>query len=90
MAADTLDSDTVPEVERTAELQRLVLDVLAKRMAEYETTVEDDESLLHADLALRRKMAIEVRLGEKRILKKAIERVETWVTSPPAKRVKTA
>jgi SET domain-containing protein 6 len=75
MMANTFDANSIPEAKRTAELKQAVLDVLSKRIAEYETTIEDDERLLDSTLDVRRRMAIEVRIGEQRILKKARERV---------------
>ena len=87
---NTLDPNSIPGVKRTAEVKQAVLDLLDKRIAEYKTTIEEDEKLLETTLDLRRKMAIEVRLGEKRILKKAQERIDGWVTGPPTKRVKTS
>ena len=74
MMANTFDANSILEAKRTAELKQAVLDVLSKRIAEYETTIEDDERLLDSTLDVRRRMAIEVRIGEKRILKKARER----------------
>jgi SET domain-containing protein 6 len=75
MMANTFDANSIPEAKGTAELKQAVLDVLSKRIAEYETTIEDDERLLDSTVDVRRRMAIEVRIGEKRILKKARERV---------------
>jgi N-lysine methyltransferase SETD6 len=89
MMVDSLDEDGIPEMERTAELKDVVLRILGKRVADYDTSIEEDENLLQTELSLRGRMAVEVRLGEKRILNKAIERVEAWVTPPPTKRVKT-
>ena len=89
MMANTLDGTSIPKVKRTAELRDAVLNVLAKRMTEYDTTIEQDEKLLESNLSLRHRMAVEVRVGEKRILKKARERLDAWVIGPPAKRVKT-
>lgn len=89
MMADMLDASTIPKVQRTAELKKAVLNVLTKRQAQYDTSIEDDERRLQTDLSVRERMAVEVRLGEKRILQKATERVDAWVVSPPSKRLKT-
>jgi len=90
MMAEELDTTTIPEVEKTEQLRMAVLDVLGARLAKYETSIEDDEGLLlRTDLPLRKRMAIEVRLGEKRIIRKAVDRVEAWDVPPPPKRVKT-
>jgi hypothetical protein len=87
--ADTLDAENIPDVHRTVELKTNLLDILRARMLEYNTSIADDEGLLHTELTSRRRMAVEVRVGEKRILQKAIDRVDAWVTAPPAKRART-
>ena len=76
-------------MDRTAELKGMVINILNKRTSEYTTSIEEDEGMLQTDLSLRERMAVEVRLGEKRILKKAIDRVDAWVVGPPSKRMKT-
>jgi Rubisco LSMT substrate-binding len=87
--AGSLQSDTVPVFHKTAELKQVVLEVLSKRMQEYDTSMEEDESFLqNPDIGKRQTMAIEVRLGEKKNLQKAIDRVDAWVIGPQAKRVK--
>jgi hypothetical protein len=86
--ADTLDVNTIPDVRRTAELKRNLLDTLSTRLSEYGTSIKEDEGLLQTELSPRKALAVEVRLGEKRILQKAIDRVDAWVTAPPAKRTK--
>jgi N-lysine methyltransferase SETD6 len=88
MMASSLTADTIPEYRKTAELKQAMLKVLAKRKAEYSTSIEEDEKMLQGEIPARQRMAIEVRLGEKRILKKAKERVEAWDTEPPTKRQK--
>jgi len=88
MMASSLTADTIPEYRKTAELKHAMLKVLAKRKAEYSTSIEEDERMLQGEIPARQRMAIEVRLGEKRILKKAKERVEAWDTEPPTKRQK--
>ena len=89
MMANTLDATTIPEIHRTAELKTAIISILNKRMVMYDTSTEDDEGLLRRELSLRGRMAVEVRLAEKRILKKAIDRVDAWVVGPPSKRMKT-
>ncbi len=89
MMAGTLDATTIPEIHRTAELKGMVINILNKRISEYPTSIQDDEGMLQTDLSLRERMAVEVRLGEKRILKKAIDRVDAWIVGPPSKRIKT-
>ena len=90
MMADALDANSIPvEIHKTAELKRAVLDILTQRQTLYTTSLEEDERLLRAELGARERMAVEVRQGEKRILRRAFERVDAWVVSPPAKRIKT-
>ena len=89
MMADALNAGTIPENEKTEELKRVVVDVLSKRIGQYSTSIEEDEKILEDKVVnMRRRMAVEVRLGEKKILKKAKERVEAWIIPPPAKRLK--
>ncbi|GAA5903312.1 hypothetical protein JCM5296_005660 [Sporobolomyces johnsonii] len=52
--------------------------LVERREAEYETSIEDDEALLKdSALPLRRRMAVIVRLGEKRILRATRTQLET-------------
>ena len=89
MMADTLNTTTIPEIHKTAQLKTAIINILNKRMEMYDTSTEEDERLLRKELSLRERMAVEVRLGEKKILKKAIDRVDAWVVGPPSKRMKT-
>jgi Rubisco LSMT substrate-binding len=89
MTTGMFDANSIPEPTRSTQLQRFVKDILQKRLEEYDTSVGDDERILQGELSLRERMAVEVRLGEKRILVKALERVDAWFITPPAKRVKT-
>jgi SET domain-containing protein 6 len=76
--SETLTPSNIPEMQKTEDLKKVLLKVLARRMAEYETSLEEDERLLSEikrlsseDLGLRKRMAVEVRVCEKRILEKA-------------------
>ena len=89
MMADTLDGESIPQMKKTAELKKAVTDILGLRLAKYDASIEEDEKLLKMDLPARKRMAIEVSLGEKRIIKKALDRVDAWDVPPPTKRVKT-
>jgi hypothetical protein len=90
MMQTTLSTEEdIPQMQKTEELKAVVLQILSRRLNLYETTLEEDEMLLRQEgLSLRKWMGVEVRLCEKRILKKAMERVEAWVISPPSKRQK--
>lgn len=54
----------------------LAKSVIEARTAEYATTIEEDESLLARGAQGRSKMAIDVRLGEKRLLREALDWTE--------------
>lgn len=89
MMANSFDADTPPMPHQTAALKNAIINVLKKRMSNYDTSIEADERILLTELGVRERMAVEVRLGEKRILKKAFDRVATWVVGTPSKRIKT-
>jgi Rubisco LSMT substrate-binding len=89
MMQDTLSNEgDIAPLQKTEELQNKVFEIFARRMKEYGTSLEEDEGLLRQEggLGLRKRMALEVRVSEKRILMKARERIEGWVISPPTKR----
>jgi SET domain-containing protein 6 len=55
----------------------VIMKALKSKLAQYPTLVEEDETLLTSDgLEKRRRMAIEVRVGEKRILQEALALVK--------------
>lgn len=55
----------------------VVAQALMAKLAQYHTTAEEDQALLKkSDLAERHRMAVEVRLGEKELLKEAIEMMQ--------------
>ncbi|KAH6620520.1 SET domain-containing protein RMS1 [Boeremia exigua] len=67
--------------------------ILNEKLAEYPTSVREDQAMLEKPgLANRRRMAIEVRLGEKRLLEEALAfleaRTEHEAEERPAKRLK--
>jgi len=93
--SEPLTPSNIPEMQKTEDLRKTLLNVLARRMAEYETSLEEDEKLLSeekrlssGDFGLRKRMAVEVRVCEKRILERARGRVEGWVIEPVGKRRK--
>ena len=90
MMQTTLSTEEdIPQIQKTEDLKAVVRQILSRRLNMYETTLEEDEMLLRQEgLSLRKGMGVEVRLSEKRILKKAMERVDAWVISPPSKRQK--
>ena len=59
--------------KRVDDYQAIVSKALTAKLATYPTTMEEDETLLNNnDLAKRYRMAITVRLGEKRLLHEAL------------------
>jgi len=59
--------------KRVDDYQAIVSKALTAKLGTYPTTMEEDETLLKGnDLAKRHRMAITVRLGEKRLLHEAL------------------
>ncbi|WQF79126.1 Putative SET domain, rubisco LSMT, substrate-binding domain, SET domain superfamily [Colletotrichum destructivum] len=67
--------DLIPDKRKRDEVyQHVVAAALQKLLAQYPTTAEEDETLLASgNLTSRQRMAVEVRLGEKRLLKEALQ-----------------
>lgn len=67
--------DLIPDKRKRDEVyQHVVAAALQKLLAQYPTTAEEDEALLASgNLTSRQRMAVEVRLGEKRLLKEALQ-----------------
>ncbi|KAF8859575.1 SET domain-containing protein [Acephala macrosclerotiorum] len=67
---------------------QVLVKILRLREREYATTAEEDELLLQAGgLPHRKAMAIQVRLGEKQVLRKAIQEASTFAASNKRMRV---
>ncbi|KAK2043155.1 SET domain-containing protein [Colletotrichum somersetense] len=68
-------ADLIPDKRKRDEVyQRVVISTLQKLLAQYPTTAEEDEAMLASgNLTSRQKMAVEVRLGEKRLIKEALQ-----------------
>ncbi len=95
-----VDNDTFASIEAsqtalpsrskmTTELMGQVLvTVLQLREKEYATTLEEDETLLRQDhLSHRKRMAIKVRLGEKRVLREAVLEAKSFSGSNKRMRI---
>jgi SET domain-containing protein 6 len=69
-----VDANLVPNKrERDEVCNTAIAEALKTRLAQYSTTVREDRALLRREnLGKRYRMAIEVRLGEKRLLQEAI------------------
>ena len=62
----------LPKPKKTPQTVAVLRRILAARLKEYPTRLENDEMVLQdSGLTLRKRLAIEVRLGEKRVLKEA-------------------
>ncbi|KAK2015059.1 SET domain-containing protein [Colletotrichum eremochloae] len=74
-AIKKIRGDLIPDKRKRDEVyQRVVATTLQKLLAQYPTTAEEDEALLASgSLTSRQKMAVEVRLGEKRLIKEALQ-----------------
>jgi hypothetical protein len=66
--------ELIPEKRKREDIfKTLVTKALTAKLAQYLTSVEEDEKLLKEDsLEKRCRMAIEVRLGEKRLLREEL------------------
>jgi SET domain-containing protein 6 len=67
---------------------RVLTQLLQLREGNYATTLEEDEAILRGEqLPHRETMAIRVRLGEKQVLRKAIQEAATFTASDKRMRV---
>lgn len=75
----------------------MVLQVLAEKLLDYPTSIEEDRAALQKpDLTNRQRMAVEVRLGEKLLLEEALTMLKARMAvglneseERPAKKVKS-
>ncbi|KAF3318027.1 hypothetical protein TWF173_008768 [Orbilia oligospora] len=70
-----------PKAKKDARTRDVILEVIQKRMEGFATSREEDIAILGNSgeaLGRRNKMAVEVRLGEKEILRKMEEVVRSW------------
>lgn len=67
---------------------RVLREVLETRLRAYKGSVKDDETILldHA-LRGRKRMAVEVRLGEKKIIAGSLAKMREWVRPESSKRI---
>ncbi|KAG8859828.1 hypothetical protein FRB91_006486 [Serendipita sp. 411] len=75
---ETIEKDKLPKGKPTGDTLKLALQVLRTRLAQYTTTLEEDEILLKATAQHYGRMfsAVFVRLWEKRLLRGAIRKME--------------
>lgn len=69
-----VSASVIPDKRKRDEVHRTVLPlILSARLAEYPTSISEDTSLLaKAETVGRQRMAVEVRAGEKLLLKEAL------------------
>ncbi|KAF9001800.1 SET domain-containing protein [Hymenopellis radicata] len=74
----SLSPDDWPKLKSKGKPPKPKLDqeVLARRLAQYATSVQDDEKALSGELALNERNAIVVRLGEKRIVEGLLSKLK--------------
>lgn len=66
------------EPRKTETAGKILAEVCERRLAQYKTSIEEDNRLLKTDLTWRTQAAVEVRLGEKRILVGVRDAVASW------------
>lgn len=71
------EKESLPKPKPDAESLKLARRVLEERIKEYPTTIEEDEALLQQDTPRNLRSAVIVRLGEKGILYKALQIVDS-------------
>jgi SET domain-containing protein 6 len=83
LATDPKDNDQLQSMNKAPTrptstlVSELLFAILEDRLQEYKTTIAEDQAVLNDDsLPLRRRQAIEVRLGEKEILARAAATVK--------------
>lgn len=84
-AVKKLGPEMIPDKRKRDEIAASVIEkVLAVRMSQYPTTLLEDQALLSSsDLPPRKRMAIEVRVGEKLLLQEAIAFVSGAASAAP-------
>ncbi|RUS23062.1 hypothetical protein BC937DRAFT_92821 [Endogone sp. FLAS-F59071] len=86
-------SATLPKSDMTPAVRDMLLEILQRRMATYRISVEDDVAILAAlpasdPATLNRRNAVMVRLGEKRVLNRAVVKLRAWEPEPKRRKEK--
>ncbi|KAG9220435.1 hypothetical protein CCMSSC00406_0003891 [Pleurotus cornucopiae] len=81
------EKDKPPKAKTDSDTLTIMMEVLEQRLALYDTTLEDDEATLASagDLPLRKRNALVVRLGEKRILHGLREKISNELAALASK-----
>ncbi|KAG8956267.1 hypothetical protein FRC04_004344 [Tulasnella sp. 424] len=79
------EKESLPKPKPDAESLKLARRVLEERIKEYPTTIEEDDALLQQDTPQNLRSAVIVRLGEKKILRKAMQIVDSTLEELAAK-----
>ncbi|KAK6349660.1 hypothetical protein TWF696_005938 [Orbilia brochopaga] len=79
-----IDQERFPKAKKDGTTRDVVLEIVEKRRELYRTTNEEDVALLRSGetLSKRKRMAVEVRLGEKEILRRMEDVVSGWADVP--------
>ncbi|KAH9225859.1 hypothetical protein K456DRAFT_1851451 [Colletotrichum gloeosporioides 23] len=74
-AIKKINGDLIPDKRKRDEVfHAVIVSTLQKILSQYPTSTQEDEALLSTgDLTTRQRMAIQVRLGEKKLLQEALE-----------------
>ncbi|KAI5854794.1 SET domain protein [Tricharina praecox] len=73
------EKEKLPKPRISEEAAEVLARVMRERLGEYATTIEEDERLLETEITGRERDAVEVRLGEKRILQATYKELERRV-----------
>nr|XP_036577657.1 set domain protein [Colletotrichum truncatum]KAF6784691.1 set domain protein [Colletotrichum truncatum] len=78
-----IKGDLIPDKRKRDEVyQAVIISTLQKILGQYPTSIQEDEAFLASgNLTSRQKMAVEVRLGEKRLLQEALALVGSTKTA---------
>ncbi|PIL36034.1 transcription factor [Ganoderma sinense ZZ0214-1] len=83
--AKTAKKSKLPKPKVDVDVLSVAIDVLAARLKEYPTSIDEDEDLIKAGsmelLSLNKKHAVVVRLGEKRILQGTLKQLRAQVAA---------
>ncbi|KAI8206182.1 Ribosomal lysine N-methyltransferase 4 [Colletotrichum sp. SAR 10_76] len=74
-AIKKINGDLIPDKRKRDEVfHAVIVSTLQKILSQYPTSTQEDEALLSTgDLTTRQRMAVQVRLGEKKLLQEALE-----------------
>ncbi|GJJ06311.1 hypothetical protein Clacol_000502 [Clathrus columnatus] len=89
----TREKGKIPKPKFVPKVANILIRALELRLKQYKTTLNEDKTLLQTDLSQNKRMAVIIRMGEKRILESAIRELSEYIPVPqsdppgPQKRV---